>query len=83
MCFNVVNLQLVADHHVKEKELEALTLIGFGNNIHTFLTTMEEKHNDINYLLPGKDEFVAHRFNTIMFDEITKSSCKDFLTNVK
>ena len=47
------------------------------------LTTMGEKCNNINSLLPGKEEFAAHRFNTTMFDELTKSSCKYFLTNVK
>ena len=65
------------------KEIEALTLIGYGNNIRTFLTTMEEKHNEINFLILGKEEFAAHRFNIIVFDELSKSSCKYFLNNVK
>ena len=82
MCFNVTKMQLVVNHFVKEKEVETLTLIGFGNNIPTFLTTLEEKRNEINSLFPVKEEFAAHQFTTIVFDNITKSICKYFLPNV-
>ena len=34
-------------------------------------------------MLPDKERFSDQRFNTIMFDQLLKTSCKDFLTNVK
>ena len=55
MCFNVMKSQLVIDRHLKEKEIEALPLIGCRNNVRTFLTSTEEKRNEINSLLPGKE----------------------------
>ena len=60
MCFNATKLQLFIDHHVKEKEIKALTLIGCSNNVRTFLTTMREKRIKINFILLGKEEFAAH-----------------------
>ena len=49
----------------------------------TFLTTMETMKILINWMLPDKEEFCDQRFNTIMFDQLLKTSCKDFLANVK
>ena len=49
----------------------------------TFLTTMETMKILINSMLPDKEKFSDQRFNTIMFDQLLKTSCKDFLTNVK
>ena len=37
----------------------------------------------INLMLTDKEEFSDQRFNTIMFEQLTKTSCKDLLTNVK
>ena len=37
----------------------------------------------INSMLLDKEEFSDQRFNTIMFDQLLKTSCKDFLTNAK
>ena len=36
-----------------------------------------------NLMLLDKQEFSEHRFVTIMFDQLLKSSCEDFLTHVK
>ena len=49
----------------------------------TFLTTMGTMNILINSLLPDNEEFSDKRCNTIFFDQLIKSSCKDFLTNVK
>ena len=37
----------------------------------------------INLLLPGTEVFSDQRYNTIMFDQLLKTTRKDFLTNVK
>ena len=37
----------------------------------------------INLMLPDKQELADHRFVTIIFDQLLKSSCEDFLINVK
>ena len=45
LVFEVINPQLVVNHAIKEQELEDLTLTKCGNNIHTHLTTIQEKWN--------------------------------------
>ena len=37
----------------------------------------------INSMLTDKEEFYNQRFNTIIFDQLLKTSCKDFLINFK
>ena len=44
---------------------------------------MEKMCIVINLMLPDKQEFDEHRFVTITFDQILKSSCEEFLTNFK
>ena len=48
-----------------------------------FLANLEKMRIMINLMLPDKQEFAEHRFLTIMFDQLLKSSCKYFLTNFK
>ena len=83
LVFDVINPQLVVDHAIKEQELENLSLAGCGNNVHTYLTSLQEKRNEINAALPDKEEYPARRFNTTMFSQLEKSTCEDFLTEVK
>ena len=83
LVFDVINPQLVVDHAIKEQELETLSLAGCGNNVHTYLTSLQEKRNEINAALPDKEEYPARRFNTTMFAQLEKSTCEDFLTEVK
>ena len=45
--------------------------------------TMETTKILINLLLPGTEVFSDQRYNTIMFDQLLKTTCKDFITNVK
>ena len=83
LAIEIINPMLVVDHAKKEKELESLTLSQCGNNVHTFLTTLQEKRNLINASLPDKEEYPKSRFTTKMFDHLEKTTCKDFLANVK
>ena len=80
---NIVKPQLVVDYRKQEKKLKALTLRACGNNVKTFLITMETMKILINSMLTDKEEFYNQRFNTIIFDQLLKTSCKDFLTNFK
>ena len=66
-----------------EKKLKDITLLSCNNNVNTFLTTMDKFFIVINSVLLDKQDFSEHRFVTIMFGQILKSSCEEFLTNVK
>ena len=56
LAFKVINPQLVVDHAIKEQELEDLTLTKCGNNVHTYLTTIQEKWDEMNANLPDGEE---------------------------
>ena len=73
----------MVNHAIKEQELEDLTLTKCGNNVHTYLTTIQEKRNEINANLLDVEEYPACRFHTNVFTQLYKSTCDDFLTNVK
>ena len=79
---NIVKPQLVVDYREQENKLEALNLRACGNNVKKFLTTMETMNILINSMLPYKEEFSDQRFNTIMFDQLLKTSCKKLLTKI-
>ena len=83
MAIEIINPQLVVDHAIKEKELEALTLAACGMNAHTYLTSLQEKQNELNANLTKGEEYPVRQFNTNMFVQLKKASCDDFLTNVK
>ena len=71
---NIIKPQLVVNYSEQEKKLEALTLRACRNNVQKFLTTMETMKILINSMLPDKEEFFDQRFNTIMFDQLLKTS---------
>ena len=83
LAFEVINPQLVFNHAIKEKELENLTLTKCGNNVHTFLATIQKKRNDINANLPEGEDYPARCFHTNMLTQLEKSTCDVFLSNVK
>ena len=80
---NITKPQLVVNYREQENKPEALILCACGNNVQKFLTTMKTMKILINSILLDKEEFSDQRFNTIMFDQLLKTSCKDLLTNVK
>ena len=63
--------------------MDDLTLTKCGNNVHTYLNTIQEKRNEINTNLPDGEEYPACRFRTNMFTQLDKLAWGDFLTNVK
>jgi hypothetical protein len=65
--FGVINPQLVVDHTIKEQELGSLFLVRYGNNVHVYLTSLQEKLNKINTVLLNEEEYPACLFNTTMF----------------
>ena len=42
---------------LKEQEFKALTLTGHDNTIHSLLSTLHEKRNEINSSLPTEEHF--------------------------
>ena len=80
---NIFKPQLVVNYREQDKKLEALTLLACGNNVQTFLTMIETMKIPIDLMLPDREDFSDQRFNTIMFDQLLKTSCNDFLANVK
>ena len=63
LVFNVINPQLVVEHVTKNQYLESLSLVGYGNNVHTYLTFPYKKRNEINVTLSNKEEYPVCRFN--------------------
>ena len=63
--------------------MEDLTLTKCGNNAHLYLTTIQEKRNEISANLPDSEEYPARCFHTNMFTQLQKLTCNDLLTNVK
>ena len=63
--------------------MEDPTLTKYGNNVHTYLTTIQEKRNEINTNFLDGEEYPARSFHTNMFTQLEKLTCDDFLTNVK
>ena len=74
LCLNIFSPQMVVDYQVHKTNIEELTLISCNNNLNTFLATVGKMRIVINLMLPDKQEFDDHRFVTIMFDHLLKSS---------
>ena len=83
LVLELINPNLVVDYALKERELESLTLAKCGNDVHDYLSKIQEKRSEINSNLPGKEEYPVRRFVTNMFEQLEKSTCTDFLANVK
>ena len=48
-----------------------------------YLTTIQKKRNEIKANLPDGEEYPACSFHTNMFTQLEKSTCNNFLTNLK
>ena len=83
LVLEIIDPNLVVDYALKEHELESLTLAKCGNDVHDYLSKIQEKRNEINSNLPDKEEYPIRRFITNMFEQLEKSTCTDFLANVK
>ena len=83
LALELVNPNLVVDYSLKEKELENLTLASCDEDVHVYLTSIQEKRNEISSNLPGKEEYPVNRFVTSMFAQLEKSTCDEFLKDVR
>ena len=83
LVFVMIKPQLVVDHVIKEQDLQALSLVRYGNTIHTYLTSLQYKRNEINMDLLGNKKYPSRRFNTPLLAQMEKSTCKYFLTKMK
>ena len=74
---------LAVDHRTTEMRMEELTLSDCDNKVCTFLTKQQENVLEIDHLRGDGVTYDPQRFATLVFDEIVKTNCPDFLENVK
>ena len=63
--------------------MEALTLSNCDKNVCTFLKKQQENFLDINHLRSDGITYNPQRFATLVFDELIKTNCPNFLDNAK
>ena len=74
LMYDVIKPQLTVDHHTTEMRMKVLTLSDCDNNVHTFLTKQKEKFLEIDQLRGDGVTYDPHRFTTLVFDELVKTS---------
>ena len=79
----VINPQLAVDHRTMEMRMEALTLSDWDSNVRSFLTKQQENVLEIDHLRGDGVTYDSQRFATLVFDELVKTNCPNFLENVK
>ena len=62
---------------------EAQTLSGCNNNICTFLMKHQENVLNIDHLRGDGIMYNPQHFTTLVFDDLVKTNCPDFLDDVK
>ena len=80
--YAVIKPQLAVDHHTTEMRMEALTLSDCDNNVRTFLTKQQQNVLEIDNLRGDGVTYDPQRFATLVFDELVKTNCPDFLDDV-
>ena len=83
LMYAVIKPQLAVDHCTTEMRMEALTLSDCNNNIRTVLTKQQEKVLEIEHLRGYGVTYDPQRFATLVFYELVKTSCPDFLDDFK
>ena len=83
LMYAVIKPQLAVDHRTTEMRMEALNLSDCDNNVRTFLTKKQENVLEIVHLRGDGITYNPQRFATLVFDELVKTSCPDFLDDVK
>ena len=81
--YAVIKPQLAVDHRTTEMRMEALTLSDCDNNVHTSLTKHQENVLEIDHLRSDGVTYDPQHFATLVFDKLVKTSCPDFLGDVK
>ena len=83
LMYAVIKPQLAVDHCTTEMRMEALILSDCDNNVRTFLTKQQENVPEIDHLRGDGVTYDSQRFATLVFDELVKNSCPDFMYDVK
>ena len=83
LAMNVMKPQLVINHREVEKEFENLTLADSGYDLRHYITTAQEKVNQIDTLRPDGVKYDRQRMLTKVFEQVQTAGCKDFLATVK
>ena len=83
LIYAVIKPQLAVDHRTTEMRMEALTLPDCDNNVHNFLTKQQENVLKTDHLRGDGITYNPQRFATLVFDELAKTTCPDFLADVK
>ena len=83
LVYAVIKPQLVVDHRTTEMCMETLTLSDCDNNVRTFLTKQQENVLEIDHLRGDGVTYDQQLFTTLVFDKLVKTSCPDFLDDVK
>ena len=81
--YAVIKPQLAADHRTTDMRMEALTLSNCDNNVRTFFTKQQENVLETNHLRGDGVTYDPQRFATLVFDELVKTNCPDFIDGVK
>ena len=82
LMYAVIKPQLAVDHRTTEMRTEALTLSDCDNNVCTFLTKQQENVLEIDRLRGDGVTYDPQRFTTLVFEELVKTTCPDFLDDV-
>ena len=81
--YAVIKPHLAVDHRTTEMCMEALTLSDCDSNVCTFLTKQQENVLKINHLRGDGVTYDPQCFTTLVFDELVKTNCPDFLHDFK
>ena len=83
LMYSVIKLQLAVDHRMTEMPMEALNLSDCNKNVRTFLTKQQDSVLKIDHLRGDGVTYDPQSFATLIFDELVKTNCPNFLDNVK
>ena len=83
IALDVIKPQLVIDHWYKYIELKDLILEACQNNVRTYLKTMQENNIEVDTIRKDIMTYDMQWMNTRIFDDISKTVCKNFLPDMK
>ena len=83
LMYAVIKLRIAVDPRRTEMRMEVLTLSDCNNNVRTFLTKQQENVHEIYHLRGDGVTYNPQSFATLIFDELVKTNCPDFLDDVK
>ena len=81
--YAVIKPQLAVYHRTAEMRMEGLTLSNWHNNVRTFLMNQKDNVLETDHLRGDGVTYDPQLFTTLVFDELVKTNCPNFLDNVK